>query len=1031
MFGGGVDKTTGANVCSAASGHECGIGAHGSAPGQFGSGFKNNDVSVGPTGSVFVGDNERIEEFEPDGTFKAQIPVPGEAITDLSVGPDGNFYAAFWAGTEATIKPDVRKLSPSGAQLSSFSVDTLRTLATDSSGRVYAVNGIKGAPNQHPPSVLEFGAGGDQMSNCCTPEHNFTLNGLAVNGSGTLYITENGFTDIHISAFGPPPLNFEGPPRVAPTIAAQYAASVDTHSATVRAQINPHFWGDLHYYVEYGTGKCSEGGCDQKQPLPPGALLTSKAVDGLITSAGVSLAGLQPATTYHYRVVAQSGGGGPVFGIDPDGEGPEEASAEDGLEGTFKTFPESEPSQTNCPNQGFRTGASALLPDCRAYEMVSPVDKENGDILAPIDIVGFETRLNQSSLDGEKMTYSSYRAFGGAKGAPYISQYIASRGSEGWSTEALEEPRGPSFYGAPSATENEFKAFSPDLCQAWLRREAEPQLAAGAVTGFPNLYRRHNCPSSYEALTTVPPPNVQPISYMPELQGVSSDSSKAIFRVEDKLTADAVAGKYQVYEASGGALRSICIMPDETPYAGDCSAGSPGQLPERTASVSHAISADGSRIYWSTTRGESGLGKIFLRLDGATTVEVSGKASSAEAQFWGASADGSKALFSIDDGEPPITALNQNLYEYDLGEEKASLIAGKAIGVAGASEDLSYVYFVSEEAIGGKGTAGKANLYLRHEGTNTFVATLSEDDARVSTSVHNHGGLSPIPSDTAPQPVWHAARATPDGRHLTFISTEPLSGFDNTDANSGKADSEVFTYAADTETLNCVSCSPAGANPEGRIVQASANSGLLWTAASIPAGESQLYTPRAISEDGNRLFFNSYADILPADANGAADVYEWERPGSGSCEEGDADYFESSGGCLYLISSGQSPQDSELVDASADGHDVFIATGQSLLAPDPGLIDIYDVRAGGGFPAQAARQAPCEGEACQPQVSAPNFKGPVSDVPGPSNPPASRHGCPKGKHRLHKGDKGRCVRDKHGHDKNKKKTPGKGRRAPR
>ena len=36
----------------------------------------------------------------------------------------------------------------------------------------------------------------------------------------------------------------------------------------------------------------------------------------------------------------------------------------------------------SCPNAEFRAGYSARLPDCRAWEMVSPVDKANNDVFA-------------------------------------------------------------------------------------------------------------------------------------------------------------------------------------------------------------------------------------------------------------------------------------------------------------------------------------------------------------------------------------------------------------------------------------------------------------------------------------------------------------------------------------------------------------------------------------------------------------------------------------------------------------------------
>jgi hypothetical protein len=135
-----------------------------------------------------------------------------------------------------------------------------------------------------------------------------------------------------------------------------------------------------------------------------------------------------------------------------------------------------------------------------------------------------------------------------------------------------------------------------------------------------------------------------------------------------------------------------------------------------------------------------------------------------------------------------------------------------------------------------------------------------------------------------------------------------------------------------------------------------------------------------LSPNGDRLFFESFEALVPSDTNGATDVYEWEHSsGKAQCEEvGAPVYVESAGGCISLISSGKSPEDSEFIDASQDGRDVFFITFSTLLEEDSGLADLYDARAGGGFAPKAGPRPACEGEACQTPPAPPNDPTPGS-----------------------------------------------------
>lgn len=1046
MFGGEVNKTTKANVCTKEDlegGDKCGVGTFGTGNGQFaGIGF-NDYIDVGPAGTIFVGDKDRIQEFNPNGTYKAEVPLPGETVRGLAVDAAGNFDLTLSG------KENIRKLNPSGGAgvPASFPAKSPSAVTVDSAGNVYAVDDPTlgfGDPASE-PRVIGFDPTGKAIipsGELFTTSVGVTPNGLATSTackapSNVLYASFLAFMSgkSYARAYGSHPEDAEKcpPPIHAPEIQDQYTVSAEDNAATVQAQINPHFWPDTAYYVEYGTEECSKGGC-KAQLTPPGDPLGGGVVKAPVTTTPVFLSSLEPGTTYHYRFVSQSSGGGPVYGIDPDGEGPKKASFEEGLEDTFTTFPLPVGPNTDCPNQAFRNGPAAFLPDCRAYEMVSPVDKENGDISVLKNINGFPARLVQAVPGGGKVTYSSYRTFGEATSAPYTAQYIASREGDGWSSEAIAPPReGNTFFG-PGRFDVQYKAFSDNLCRGWLLQDTEPVLDPAAPLGVPNFYQRDNCGGGgHEALITAPLTFTAPRALEPELQAFSGDGRCAVLRVNDKLTEDASTEVLpggtairQVYgsckEGAGRALRLISFLPGGAACDQNASVGTVlGFNIHRQHAVWQALSTDGTRVFWSCGK------KLYVRdnadqdpseLEGGECSQAAVKActypvSAGDAQFWGADSEGSTALFTS----------GGDLYEFDFENKESALVAKGVAGLLGASEDLSRFYLVSSEELDEGATDGKPNLYLHEGGGFRFIATLSGEDVHL---------LTPF-SDVQGNPSKHRTRVSPDGLHAAFSSTAPLTGYDSTDVGSDEADAEVFLYDAAANggagELLCVSCNPSGARPLGREFEGFQNV-VLGVAAQLPTWESQLYPERALSEDGSRLFFESFDALVLRDTNGKGDVYEWER---GASEEdcvknkGAELFVAKAGGCLSLISSGESPEDSEFLDASLDGSDVFFVTALSLLSQDYGLIDLYDARVGGGFPPPPTPIPHCAGEACQSPPAPPDDPTPgssTSNGSGNAKAPATKPHCAKGKRRVGRGGKARCVR-KH------KKQHGQGRRGQR
>ncbi|HEX5763189.1 MAG TPA: hypothetical protein VFY04_08725 [Solirubrobacterales bacterium] len=1079
MFGGGVNQGGGTpanpgNVCTAqhiANGDVCGAGATGSANGQFGAVQGLGDyISVDTLGTavatddkVYAGDVGRIQRFDSDGVWQASIAVP-ETTNSLATDATGNLYVTYINASNNN-KPNVRKLDPAqstASELCQFEASNPRAVAIAPDGEVYAFN-KNGADSR----ILRFSStcSGGSPPPPALPLESFPVDspsglsdsstGLAVNNCDTsensVYHSNNNSPFVRAFSEPPDPDVCGDPPIEKPVIDRQYAIAVDTDSARVGADINPEFFEDTVYYVQYATAACIEAGgweagCVHAFPSPPGVPLNGGVVDVPVSAAPLTITELEPGVEYLYRFVAESSGGGPVYGVDPDGNpetNPPEASILEGLAAAFTTFPDPSAHKTDCPNQGFRTGASARLPDCRAYELVSPVDKEGGEV----DVLGSVFSLAESATDGDAFTYSSLRAFGDPRSANLVNQYLARRdaGSEEWRSEAITAPREGDSFSDLTDQKSHYKAFSEDLCNAWNWESTEPTLAPGALVGFPNLYRRDNCgpgTGSFEALTTVVPPDIERVDrFLPEVQGFSADGSLSVFRAAGQLAPGLVpCGSAEesanictkrVYASQGGELSLVSVLPDGTPSEIPSSAGTAAGLEgHHTESlVDRAVSADGSKVFW--TAGSDGLYVRLNPMAAETAADLSGNCipdpalactveivEASFVRFWSAAADGHKAIYSVGVLNGPTGA---DLYEFDLATPTptSTLIAEGVRGVAGTSRNGSDIYYVSTEVEtplpnvdGDVAQLGQPNLYhYEMEGggpeSETFVATLAGADAQPPES----NAFSP----GAANPDARSARVTPDGSHLAFTSSASLTGYDNTDLTSGEPDLEVFLYEAASGELVCVSCNPSGARPAGREV------GSQSRAATIPPWPHQLHPSRALSEDGERLFFESYDGLVLADTNGRKDVYEWEAVegeggGATECRELGAElYVEASDGCLSLISSGTSPLESDFLDASADGRDVFFRTASSLLAHDPGLLDVYDAREGGGLPAPPSLVAPCEGEACQSPATPPGEVTPASAAfsgPGNVTPKNKARRCPKGKRRVVRRGKARCVAKK-------------------
>jgi hypothetical protein len=586
------------------------------------------------------------------------------------------------------------------------------------------------------------------------------------------------------------------------------------------------------------------------------------------------------------------------------------------------------------------SSAAAALPDGRGWELVSPIEKNGGSIAAAGQIAAGGDL--QAAADGNSVTYGSAAAFGAeAQGAPAGSQYLATRGGGGWASANITVPIFSGSYGsAPEGVP--YQLFSADLSRALLLSGrhcrsvgndcpvANPPLAGSdAPAGYQNYYLRQG--GGFEALLDsgdLASTAIAPADFNLTLAGASPDLQHVVLSSCAALAPDAsevVLGegcdpaKANLYEWSSATGLSLVNS-------------APGA---ELAAQSGAISADGSRVYWS----DLASGDLFLR-EGTQTKQIDTSVGGG-GSFQTASPDGSVGFFTKE----------AHLYRYQATTDTTTDLtpAGGVVGVLGASTDATRLYYL-----------GADGLYLwRAGGAPTKIA-----------AAPSPGSEPPSVDPSSYPPATGAARVSSDGNHLLFVSQARLTGYDNTDQKTGLPDSEVFLYDAAAEQLRCVSCRPSGLRPIGpsTIPGAVAN--------GEQTGATDSYKPRALSADGSRAFFDSRDAVFGPDTNNDGDVYQWEVRGPNCTKVA---------GCVNLISSGRSEGASTFVDASATGGDVFFTTDDSLVGTDPGSFDLYDARVGGGFP-EPLVPIPCFGDSCQNLPGEPVDPALTTQTSGPGNP---------------------------------------------
>lgn len=709
-----------------------------------------------------------------------------------------------------------------------------------------------------------------------------------------------------------------------------------------------------------------------------------------------------------------------------------------------------------CPQQtesspGFRS----YLPDCRAYELVTPPYTQ-----------GAKLQWLASSPDGSRVLASSDGTFAGdetslpgvgSEGGPsYGVNYELTRTGSGWAAASIEPPASD-----PRFRLHELVAASADLTSTlWAGSSSAPSEASTALY---DLYRREEHPGGEPSFTQIGPAGT--------FAGASADLSHILLTRApgDLFPGDETQSGPSLYEyaQTGQDEPRLVGVTNEGPLEGSPNVNDSAHLIGRCGTelgsgredTYNAISSSGETVFFTVLQGSCSaptVNELYARIGGAKTIDISeprlpagetcedacATAPRQEGLFQGASSDGSKVFFLTD--QPLLTAdrdTTQDLYEAEISDgtlthltmvsegEREALDpeyddptpgqGAEVLGVVRVSQDGSHVYFVAHGLLTREPRGGLAGL---------CIAELDE-------------------SERLEEEHTHEGRCSPrQGARNLYV-------FDTLTHRT------AFVAALQSPAEEAAAQSDCESNLEEQACRDAVDEAVIWTPRDSRAAQA--------SSDGEFLAFSSLAHLTPDDSSGpmVPQLFEYDTsdgalsrvsvsshgfgedgnttsaldaprlpaqsfvatapPTTASFSQALTDqgvvFFESAeplvpealseanniyeytGGEAYLISDGQDTtrgplgeSDVELIGADASGQDVFFTTVDRLVPQATGTqIAWYDARAAGGFP---VRPPPSLCEACQaPAGFTPLISPPASSQykGGEELHPAPTHTTPK------------------------------------
>ena len=762
-------------------------------------------------------------------------------------------------------------------------------------------------------------------------------------------------------------------PSTPPRISAVRARAVTATGADLLASIDP-VGSPTTYRFEYGK-TLSYGRSTPTEEVP---------ADAGNTPISTHIDGLEPGPTY-FRVVASNAKGTRV-----------------GEDTSFIYDP------PICPNSHVRqqTGAN-YLPDCRAYELVSP-PKAGSAYLLPGDTVfdayngfpqGSSSRITplNTGMVGSPSRFNFWTGDASLPGSEavnyYADMFIATRTNDGWKA----------VHPAPKAPEvlyvgNEQCAADLSLCQS-RATYAYGNEGQQVVSNAPFLYDA----TSGRYLGRLPT-NVGAVKGGLNFTGEGRASEDFTHFVFTSLNVPFAPGGLTT---SPGSVYSNDIKRDTVEIVSKQPNGQP--IPQDPASVGNPddfldvpfISRDGSRILIGARAGKRCQGpglnylcdnsadpntpmRLYMHTEGITFAVSRDRA----VRIADVAQNGDVVYFTTAERlDPADTDSSVDLYRWRMATDDLEVVSLGSDG-SGQSNDCSvswtngcdvvplrscdevwtmdlctskwWTYPTERPDIdNGTGRTSGATLFYSPE-------QLDPENPGIAGArnlyLYRNGKVQYV---TTFESGMEAERynVSPDGRYVALITRSKLTGYDNVGGPQVYCNRNISRPRGQNEAF-----SPGEPNvPCREVYRFDADSGLVRcmscdSEGKPPTGDALGAMGGPFLTDDGRVFFTTRDALVPTDTDGMYSVYEYTEGHAQLISTGTSveDHFPGLNDTL-AFGPFYDPAYAGLESVSADGQDVFFSTYDTLVPTDSNgrFLKFYDARSGGGFPYQVPL-LPCE-----------------------------------------------------------------------